>query len=433
MQTPRQAYFHLGMKLSEIAGQMQFHGMPIDGEARERHRVRLSRERDEAEADFMRLTGWAMAGTAKKPVSPCRQNKRLHQLFYGDFEVEPRLEYYNRDTGELQVNRNMLQDVSDEHPDKHAREVAAALLRFRKAAKYLESFIENLPVHADGRIHVSWNVFGARTMRWTAEILHQLPKALVVVRQDGSKHVIREGLRDIVAAPKGWTIIECDKSQLELRGITLLTGDPPLVEAYSKGVDVHSANAADLMGRPDGLAREVAKTFVFTDVYGGDPHTAWKQMTPKFPGIQKKLIVECSKKWKARHPQIERYRAEQIEFARTHKYIPCPVSGLRIEYHTRVDPTKVINTRVQHLGSDIINPETVKVAAGLRNGAWLAAMVHDANIVICRNEDVNYHADMMLREMRTEVEFEGRYMDFISEAKTGQSWGEMKSWTQQSH
>ena len=433
-QTPREKYFEMGMVLSDIAHDMTLNGFPIDPAARERHRIRLTRERDEAEIEFIDLTGFEKVKKGKdKWVSPCRQNGVLHKLFYETFGVEPRKEYYSRDTGELMVNGNMLQDVADEAEDPHQRKVASALLKFRKAAKYLESFIENLPVLEDGRIHVPWNIFGARTMRWTAPILHQLPKTQAVTLPDGSKKVTRQGLRDICCAPEGWTIIESDKSQLELRWITLLTGDPPLVEAYRKGVDVHSQNAMDLMGQPKGMAREVAKTFVFTDIYGGDPHTAWKQMTPRFPGLQKRLIENCSKKWKAAHPVIERYKETQFALAREKGYIECPLSGLRIEYHPvggrfRVDRTKLINTRVQHSGSDVINPETVRVARNLKNGAWLAAMIHDADVVICRDEDVEETAEMMLREMDTTVEYEGRSMRFISEVKTGKNLGDMKDW-----
>lgn len=424
----------MGMRLSAIAYDMTLNGFPIDPVARERHRVRLSRERDEAEIEFIELTGFPKKKGPKGTwVSPCRQSALLHKLFYQTFGWEPRKEYYSKDTGELQVSGNLLQDMADESTDEHQRKVASALLRFRKADKHLGSFIEKLPVAEDGRIHVPWNIFGARTMRWTAPILHQLPKTQAVTLPDGSKKVTRQGLRDICCAPEGWTIIESDKSQLELRWITLLTGDPPLVAAYAKGIDVHSQNAMDLMGHPKGMARDIAKTFVFCDVYGGDAHTSWKQMTPKFPGLQKKLIVDCAKKWKAAHPVIEAYKVEQLARAKRTGYIECPLSGLRIEYHpvggrVRVDRTKVINTRIQHSGSDIINPETVKVADNLRNGAWLAAMIHDADVIICRDEDVEENVEMMKREMDTTVEYEGRVMRFISDVKTGKNLGEMTDW-----
>jgi len=144
-------------------------------------------------------------------------------------------------------------------------------------------------------------------------------------------------------------------------------------------------------------------------------------------------MENCSKKWKAAHPVIERYKETQFALAREKGYIECPLSGLRIEYHPvggrfRVDRTKLINTRVQHSGSDVINPETVRVARNLKNGAWLAAMIHDADVVICRDEDVEETAEMMLREMDTTVEYEGRSMRFISEVKTGKNLGDMKDW-----
>lgn len=436
--TARERYFQLGMSLSNISKGMTENGWPVDPAAQERHRVRLSREKADSEARFIELTGWQPTFRGKDRVSPCRQNKRLHGLFYNDFGVQSKPEYINKDTGELQVNRNMLEDVAREHANEKARQTARALIDFRKAAKYLETFVENLPVHDDGRLHVSWNVFGARTMRWTAEILHQMPKAQIVTKPDGSKEVTRIGLRDIMCAPEGWSIVECDKSQLELRIITLLTGDPVLTDMYARGIDVHSENAFVLMGNRKGMAREVAKTFVFCDCYGGEPDTSWKQMTPKFPSLQspkgRQLVRDCSKKWRAAHPTIERYKEEQLARARRDGFIDCPVSGLRIEYHKggtqgfRVDRTKVINTRVQHTGSDIINPETIKVSSKLRNGAWLSGMVHDALIVICRDEDVNYHAEMMEREMTTEIVYQKRKMVFPSEVKVGKNWQDMKEW-----
>lgn len=430
--TPRQAYFEMGMELSGIAHDMTEKGWDVDPAARERHRARLTKERDEAEAEFISLTGWEVTfrGSKNKPerVSPCRQSKKLHKLFYGDFEVGYKPEYYNRDTGELQVNANMLQDVADEHPDPLARKIALCLLAFRRAAKYLESFIENLPVHSDGRLHVPWNIYGARTMRWTAPILHQLPKDQVVILQDGTKKVTRLGLRDIMSAPEGWTIIEADKSQLELRLIALLTGDKPLMEAYARGANVHTENAKVLLGGDGkGIARDLAKTGVFNFCYGGDAHSGWKQMTPKFPGLKKKLVEHMEKNWWAGHPRIKEYHVEQLALARKQGFIDCPISGLRIEYHEgKVDRTKVYNTRVQHSGSDIMNPEVVRTVPKLVGGAWLAAMVHDANIVICPDSAVAENVEVLRREMHTVITYQGRTLEFPAEIKIGRSWGEMK-------
>jgi len=424
--TPREKYFHMGMALSEIAHDMTLNGWPVDNAARGHHRERLRAEREKAEKDFLAATGLTYS---EKGVSPCRQNAVLHKLFYTTYEVPPKREYYNKDTGELQVNRNMLQDCIDEHPNPTAREAARAELEFRKADKYLVSFIEKLPVHGDGRIHIPWNIYGARTMRWTAPILHQLPKAQVVTLQDGTKKVTREGLRDMMAAPEGWTIIESDKSQLELRLIALLTGDPPLMDAYARGANVHTENAKVLLGGDGrGLARDLAKTGVFCFCYGGDGHTAWKQMTPKFPGLQRKLVLHMEKNWWAGHPRIKAYQGEQQLLAQQQQYIECPISGLRIEYHGRVDRTKVINTRVQHSGSDIINPETVEVSKHLRGGAWVAAMVHDAVFVICPDDLVSYHAQMLLEKMHTVVTYQGRTMEFPAELKVGKNWGALTDW-----
>ena len=432
MTSARERYFQTGMALSAIAHDIAEKGFPVDQDARERHRVRLTRERAEAEVEFMSLTGLPFAQRGKDRVSPLRQNKVLHKLFYGTYGWEPRKEYYSKDTGELQVNKNMLQDMADESVDPIQRKVADAKLRFGKADKYLTSYIENLPVHADGRLHIQFSIMAARTMRHTAAILHQLPKALVVMNKEGKKEVKRPGLRDIMCAPPGYTILEFDQSQQELRLIALFTGDKPLMDGYARGMDVHRENAKILLGGDGtGLGRELAKTGVFAFCYGGDAHAAWKQMTPKFPGLKKKLVQMMESNWWVGHPTIKAYQEEQVRLARRVGYIVCPISGLRIEYHPagggvfRVDRTKVINTRIQHSGMDMMNPGTVAANAVLKPSAWICCLLHDAVFVMSRDEDVPFHVENVQKAMYHEIEYEGRTMRFPVEVKFGKNWGQL--------
>lgn len=428
---PRTAtqYADLGQELTKLAFEMTWTGFPVDEEARSAHRVRLNEEAAKAEVAFR-------AASAVPAAFNPRSDDQLHELFYKQWECEVQ---YNPKTHRPTVDKNALFVFRREDRRAEVREAANQLVRLREAKKTLEAFVDKLPVLVrDGmsRVHPSWGVFGAETLRWTCSgpNLQQLQKPEKVwdPAADGGKGKMvmrRLGIRDMFCAPPGYVLMEADYSQLELRLIALFAADILLLTGFATpGTDIHADNAQMLIGTRVGLAREIAKTLVYAMNYGADDKTIFRQLARKFPHLTLEWVKTVVKKWKEAHPWIEEYRAAQVAFAAEHGYVYCPFSNARIEFYMGMaDPSDVVNKRIQRSGSDLMNPATVNVWRAAREiDALMCAQVHDALLAfvpIGREKDM---ACIFRQHMNTRLEYGGREVDVPVDVKCGLDWGHME-------
>ena len=138
-----------------------------------------------------------------------------------------------------------------------------AMIRYRKTSKLLSSFVEPLPGHINqetGRIHAQFPQMGADTGRFTCKNpnLQQIPK--------------EQEWRDLFRASPGHKILTADYSQIELRIMAEFSEDRAFLEAYRKGIDLHTKTAADVFQVPlDEVSndqRSAAKAINFGLCYG---------------------------------------------------------------------------------------------------------------------------------------------------------------------
>jgi DNA polymerase-1 len=158
------------------------------------------------------------------------------------------------------TDADSLQKMADEHP------IVEELLRYREVEKLRSTYADALPplVQADGRIHATFKQTDTTTGRISSEApnLQNVP----VRTADG-----REMRRAFIADP-GWGILTADYSQIELRVLAHLAEDPGLIDAFERGVDVHTATAAKVFGVAeadvDAAQRRFAKVVNYGLAYG---------------------------------------------------------------------------------------------------------------------------------------------------------------------
>ncbi len=156
-------------------------------------------------------------------------------------------------------------DVLQRLVPKH--EIATHLLEHRKLAKLINTYTDVLQREINqhtGRIHATFQQTVGATGR------------LITTDPDLQRTPIRtpEGkrIRKSFVPRAGWRMISADWSQIELRVLAHCTRDPLLVEAFAKGIDVHSRTAGELFGCvPEAVTpeqRDVGKTVNFATIYG---------------------------------------------------------------------------------------------------------------------------------------------------------------------
>lgn len=124
------------------------------------------------------------------------------------------------------------------------------LLRFRAAQKQLSGFIEGWRPYIDlnGRLHPVFKLHGTVTGRLSCERpnLQQVPRD--------------PRIRSLITAPEGWTLVEMDLSQIELRIAAELAGEHNLLSVFNSGGDPHWQTAIREIERGAGYRKEVKKT-----------------------------------------------------------------------------------------------------------------------------------------------------------------------------
>jgi DNA polymerase-1 len=163
------------------------------------------------------------------------------------------------------TDASVLTTLAESHP------IAGLVLEYRELTKLKSTYIDALPrlIAADGRLHTTFNQTVAATGRLSSSSpnLQNIPVRTELGRR------IRAAF---VPAASGDVIVSADYSQIELRILAHLSGDPGLIEAFTSGADFHQATAARVFalepGEIDAEHRRRAKAVNFGIVYGISAH-----------------------------------------------------------------------------------------------------------------------------------------------------------------
>lgn len=300
------------------------------------------------------------------------------------------------------------------HTDEAIPERKAALMalvKWRKAEKILNTWIEGLPILGDGRVHVSWKNLTVSGR------LASSPNA-----QNFNKKI-----KSIFMAAPGCKFVATDLSQAELRVIAYLTGDPDLLEAYRRGLNVHTVNATLLFGiRNPGVdtnpqteaylseacprlleceyadmpvcpkerweaTRRLAKNFVFASNYGAMPETIFEVLRaardvetdePMFPDITLAQIEALKHQWETLHPAIPIWWRRVQEETRQKGHYRGYYSGRIRWFRGGFKQNEILNYPIQEMVSAWMNDCTLRIAADLEKWTGKGGPLESACIVI---------------------------------------------------
>ncbi|HQH51235.1 MAG TPA: DNA polymerase I [Candidatus Hydrogenedentes bacterium] len=274
-------------------------------------------------------------------------------------------------------------EVLEQLARKH--ELPRKMLEYRVLEKLRGTYIETLPklVNPDtGRIHTSFNQTVAATGRLSSSDpnLQNIP-----VRTEMGRR-IRQGF---IAGSREMKLISADYSQVELRILAHLSGDPALHEAFARGADIHSDTAARIFGVMPELVtpemRRQAKAVNFGVVYGISAFGLSKNL-----GISRAEAARFIESYFRQYPGVGAWIDRTLEEAREKGYVTTllqrrrPVPDLNSKNNTtrRAAERVAINTPVQGSAADIIKLAMVQLDAALRGSrSRMLLQVHDELVV----------------------------------------------------
>ena len=279
-------------------------------------------------------------------------------------------------TGKPSTDEDVLQQLAADYP------LPRLLLEHRALSKLKSTYTDKLPQMVNartGRVHTCFGQATAVTGRLasTDPNLQNIPIRTVEGRR----------IREAFVAPPGHTLISADYSQIELRIMAHLSGDPSLLKAFAAGEDIHRATAADIFGVPiadvTSEQRRYIKAVNFGLIYGMSAFGLAAQL-----GIERGAAAQFIEKYFIRYPGVAEYMQRTRELARTQGYVET-VFGRRLwlpDINAGGGPRRqaaeraAINAPMQGTAADLIKLAMIEVQAWLDSesvGAKLVLQVHD--------------------------------------------------------
>ena len=256
------------------------------------------------------------------------------------------------------------------------------MLDWRALSKLKSTYTDKLPQMvnpATGRVHTHYGQAVAVTGRLSSNDpnLQNIP----IRTAEGRR------IREAFIAPPGHVIVSADYSQIELRIMAHLSGDEALLHAFTAGLDVHRATAAEVFGLvPDQVSseqRRYAKVINFGLIYGMSSFGLAKALS-----IDNTAARNYIERYFERYPGVKRYMDETKQTAKAQGYVET-VFGRRLilpEINSPNGPRRsaaeraAINAPMQGTAADLIKKAMLAVQAVLQGGQRATRMimqVHD--------------------------------------------------------
>lgn len=387
-------YTQTELPYTKILWSMEREGIRID-------REELLRQAPILEREILDIQKW-FGRELRKVYVNLRANEQMSDLFFGGLGYKP-VSY--TETGQPQLNKFALTQWQ-----KQGCPYATKLLLYRDLDKKFSTYTVGLlkKIHADLRIHCSFNQTGARTGRLSSSdpnLQNQPPY-----------------VRSAYVASPGHMLMARDYEQLEMRILAHMSGDPTLCNAILNGLDVHSSTAATMFKVPyeDIMAarakddrigeakknakmfntpmpteslsveekrlvgyRKIAKTINFGLMYGQGANKL--ASTVGVDITEARVLIDT---YFRTFPLISRYFARAIATARQNGYCatilgrrrPVPLLNSSIHMEQAEAERKVKNTPIQGTAAEIVKLAMIKIyedvliaASGLR----MLLQVHD--------------------------------------------------------
>ncbi len=280
-------------------------------------------------------------------------------------------------TGKPSTDASVLKKL--DHP------VVEALLEYREYEKLRGTYVDGyLPlVDPDGRIRTRFNQMAATTGRLSSDRpnLQNIP-----IRSESGRTIRRAFI-----AGEGAEFLVADYSQIELRVLAHMSGDPFLVEAFRSGSDIHTATAARVWGltEPDVTAnqRRTAKMINFGLLYGMEAFGLADRL-----GISRDEAQQHMDAYFSQFVQVKEFMSAMVTQARNQGYTTTLFGRRRYLPELKSDNFRIrqmgermaLNAPVQGTAADIIKKAMIDLDASLRSeglASTLILQIHDELIL----------------------------------------------------
>jgi len=332
-----------------------------------------------------------MAGESFNIASP----KQLAQILFEKLKVPV---VKKTKTG-YSTDSDVLSKLAPQYP------ICDKIITYRELAKLKSTYVDSLPALVDAhdnRLHTHFQQAVTQTGRLssTNPNLQNIP-----IRTERGR-----AIRKAFIAKKDHVFLSVDYSQVELRVLAEITGDPGLTEAFQKDLDIHAATAAEVFNvslssvTPE--QRRMAKAVNFGIAYGQGVYGLAE--TLEISREQSKEIIEnYFKKFK----KVKDYMMDTVQLAQEQGYVESLFGRRRYMDEFKSSSAMVrkfgeraaINAPIQGTASDLMKKAMIEVYEN--SPAPLLLQVHDELLFECPEAEIEFAAQSVKETMENVAKF----------------------------
>lgn len=396
------------MPLIYVLAEMEATGVTLDTAALKQSSVELTASMNQLEREIHELAGTTFNINSTKQVG---------EILFDRLKLDEKAK--KTKTGGYSTSEEVLEKLRTKHP------IVDKLLAYRGLKKLLSTYIDALPalIHPrTGKIHTSFNQAVTSTGRLssTNPNLQNIP-----IREELGREIRKAFIPDNADC----LFFSADYSQIELRIMAHLSGDPHMIEAFRSGADIHAATAAKIYGIPveevTSEMRRKAKTANFGIIYGISVFGLAERLN--IPRSESKELIDG---YFNTYPRIKEYMEESIQVAKDKGYVETIFKRKRflpdIHSHNAVvrgyAERNAINAPIQGSAADIIKLAMVRIHERFEKERLKSKMilqVHDELNFNVYKEEAERVKQIVLEEMEHVMELQ---VPLIADCGEGQNW-----------
>lgn len=357
---------------------------------------------------------FASAGQSFNLASP----KQLGEVLFDKLKIGGSKQKKTK-TGQYATGEEVLSYLALTNP------IVQDILEWRQLIKLQNTYVDALPLQVEpktGRVHTDY----MQTVAATGRLSSNNPNLQNIPIRTERGRAIRKGF---IAGGEDYTLLSADYSQIELRIIAALSGDPEMIKSFRNNEDIHAATAAKVfnvaLSEVTREQRSHAKTVNFGIIYGVSAFGLSNQTS--LSRSESKDLIEA---YYLTYPRLKEYISEQIQKAREMGYVQT-ISGRR-RYLKDINSQNAVvrgaaernavNAPIQGSAADIIKIAMINIHKRLDSEKWKSKMllqVHDELVFDVHNSELEHIKPMIKQEMENAFRLD---VPLVVEMGQGQNW-----------
>ncbi len=400
--------YEVEIPLCEVLASMEHIGVKANADGIKAFGEDISQKIDQLKSEIYEL-----AGEEFNIASP----KQLGEVLFESLK----LPFKKKTKSGYSTSAEVLEELRDKHP------IIPLILEYRTLTKLSSAYVEGLlrVIRDDGRVHSFFNQTETRTGRISSSEpnMQNIP-----VRKE-----IGRGMRKFFVAKEGYTLLDADYSQIELRILASVCKDENLISAFLSGEDFHTMTASKIFDMPLDFVtddmRRTAKTVNFGIVYGIGAYSLANDL-----GVSIADAKNYINQYNATYPGVKKFMDETINQAINTGYVTTmygrrryiPELNAKNKMVQSFGKRAAMNAPIQGTAADIIKIAMVRVYQRLKEenlDAKLILQVHDELIIEASEKDKDRAAEILSYEMEHAASLE---VPLIADVNEGKSWYDAK-------